>query len=168
MKVVDSTHALRIVVSALAYRCSCTDPGLRSTCSASGASGGPRAKRQRVHTSGSKFCGTTEELGLNGSACPTTFPLTPCRVACVRGTRNACPTKRGYRQSRVFSLGSGALSLSLNLTRHRSRFHSLYDKSRRKTRDGHSHTRVPRIGLTRNGHTDSQVLGTMCDLRVRM
>ena len=32
----------------------------------------------------------------------------------------------------------------------------------------YSHTRVPRIRLTRNGHTDSQVQGTMCDLKSRL
>ena len=63
MKVVDSTYALRIVISATSYRHSCNDTGLRSTCSASGASGGLRAKRQRVCTSGSKFRGTTEGEG---------------------------------------------------------------------------------------------------------
>ena len=55
-----------------------------------------------------------------------------CKVAHVWGTRGVRLTERGYRQSRVLSLGSGALSLSLNLTRHCSRFHSLYDKTQRR------------------------------------
>ena len=44
-----------------------------------------------------------------------------------RFTRGPCVlvTERGYRQSRILSLGSGALTLSLNLMRHDSRFHFL-------------------------------------------
>ena len=74
---------------------------------------------------------------------------------------------RGGRRSRgnVVSNAQNALKLPNRILRP---VYSLYDKSRRKTRDGHSHTRVPRIVQTRNGthvHTDNPVLGTTCDLK---
>ena len=69
-----------------------------------------------------------------------------------------------------FSLSSGrVLSLSLTISRDIVvDFIPYITKSRRKTRDEHGHTRVPRNRLTRNGHTDNQVLGTMCDLKSRL
>ena len=58
------------------------------------------------------------------------------------------------------SLSGRVLSLSLSISRDIVVASIPYiSKSRRKTRDGHSHTRVPRIRLTRNGHTDSQSTG---------
>ena len=69
------------------------------------------------------------------AGCFHPVPATSCRVARVRGTRSARPTDRGYRQSRVFSLGSGAHSLSLNLIGHSSRFHS-YISTKAEERHG--------------------------------
>ena len=111
--------------------------------------------------------------GTRGTNCALQDVSIPSRPPAVGshacGERSRALRTAGTRRA-GFSLSSGrVLSLSLTISRDIVvDFIPYITKSRRKTRDGHSHTRVPRIRLARNGHTDSQVLGTMCDLRVRM
>ena len=78
--------------------------------------------------------------------CPARTPIrrTSCRVTGVQGARSVRPTMRGYRQSRIFSLWSGALYLSLDLCGHRGlHFHLYLTNNQKKTRDKHDHTKVP-------------------------